>query len=134
MGHVGRVVVLGLTGKNFAAGMSGGIAYVLDEKGDFKTRCNQEMVKLYKLDDEAEIEEVRAMIRKHAEYTRSEKAWKVLALWEQMVPKFVKVYPNDYRRVIETQRRFKASGLSEEEAIMAAFEENAHDAARVGGK
>ncbi|MFO0964089.1 MAG: glutamate synthase large subunit [Gemmataceae bacterium] len=130
----GRVVVLGLTGKNFAAGMSGGIAYVLDEKGDFKTRCNQEMVKLYKLDDEAEIEEVRAMIRKHAEYTRSEKAWKVLALWEQMVPKFVKVYPNDYRRVIETQRRFKASGLSEEEAIMAAFEENAHDAARVGGK
>ncbi len=51
-----------------------------------------------------------------------------------MVPKFVKVYPNDYRRVIETQKRFKASGLSDEEAIMAAFEENAHDVARVGGK
>ena len=57
-----------------------------------------------------------------------------MALWEQMGPKFVKVYPNDYRRVIETQKRFKAQGLSEDEAIMAAFEENAHDLARAGGK
>ena len=58
----------------------------------------------------------------------------MLALWDEMVPKFVKVYPNDYRRVIETQKRFKESGLSDEEAIMAAFEENAHDTARAGGK
>jgi glutamate synthase (ferredoxin) len=130
----GRVVVLGPTGKNFAAGMSGGIAYVLDEAGDFHPRCNQEMVRLFELRDEDEIEEVRSMIKKHAEYTRSDRAWKVLALWEEMVPKFKKVYPNDYRRVIETQKKFKASGLSDEEAIMAAFEENAHDAARVGGK
>jgi glutamate synthase (ferredoxin) len=92
------------------------------------------MVKLFKLEDEEEIEIVRAMVHRHAEYTRSDRAWKVLALWETMVPKFVKVYPNDYRRVIETQKRYRASGLSEEEAIMAAFEENAHDAARVGGK
>jgi glutamate synthase (ferredoxin) len=130
----GRVVVLGPTGRNFAAGMSGGIAYVLDEAGDFPCRCNQEMVKLYPLDDPEEIEEVRRMVRRHAEHTKSERAWKILALWEAAVPKFVKVYPNDYRRVIETQKRFKASGLSEEEAIMAAFEENAHDLARVGGK
>jgi glutamate synthase (ferredoxin) len=130
----GRVVVLGATGRNFAAGMSGGIAYVLDEAGDFARRCNPEMVKLFPLDDPEEVEEVRGMVRRHAEHTKSERAWKVLALWEAMVPKFVKVYPNDYRRVIETQRRFKASGLSEEEAIMAAFEENAHDLARVGGK
>jgi glutamate synthase (ferredoxin) len=130
----GRVVVLGPTGRNFAAGMSGGIAYALDEQGDFPKKCNQEMVKLFKLDDEKEIELVRAMIRRHADYTKSDRAWKVLALWERMVSKFVKVYPNDYRRVIETQKRFKASGLSEEEAIMAAFEENAHDVARVGGK
>jgi glutamate synthase (ferredoxin) len=130
----GRVVVLGPTGKNFAAGMSGGIAYVLDEKGDFPGRCNQEMVKLYKLEDETELEEVRAMIRRHADYTKSEKAWKVLALWESYATKFVKVYPNDYRRVLETQKRFKAQGLAEDEAIMAAFEENAHDAMRVGGK
>jgi len=130
----GRVVVLGSTGKNFAAGMSGGIAYVLDEHGGFDRRCNKEMVKLYQLDDPDEIAELRAMIQRHAEYTRSERAWKVLGVWESMVPKFVKVYPNDYRRVIETQKRFKASGLSDEEAIMAAFEENAHDTMRVGGK
>ncbi len=130
----GNVVILGPTGRNFAAGMSGGIAYVLDENGDFPKKCNLEMVKLFKLEDEEEIERVRGMVRKHAEYTKSDRAWKVLALWDQMVPKFVKVYPNDYRRVIETQKRYKASGLSDEEAIMAAFEENAHDVARVGGK
>jgi glutamate synthase (NADPH) large chain len=130
----GRVVVLGPTGRNFAAGMSGGIAYVLDETGDFPRNCNMEMVKLFKLEDPEEIELVHGMIKRHAEYTRTERSWKVLALWEQMAPKFVKVYPNDYRRVIETQKRFKAQGLSEDEAIMAAFEENAHDLARAGGK
>ncbi len=130
----GRVVVLGPTGRNFAAGMSGGIAYVLDEAGTFKRNCNQEMVKLFRLEDEDEIEEVREMIRKHAEYTHSERSRQVLADWDDLVPRFVKVYPNDYRRVIETQKRFKASGLSEEEAVMAAFEENAHDLMRVGGK
>jgi glutamate synthase (ferredoxin) len=130
----GRVVILGPTGKNFAAGMSGGIAYVLDEAGDFRAKVNPEMVKTFHLEDEEEIELVRTMIKRHAEYTKSDRAWKVLALWEEMAPKFVKVFPNDYRRVIETQKRFKAQGLSEDEAIMAAFEENAHDAARVGGK
>jgi glutamate synthase (ferredoxin) len=130
----GRVVVLGPTGRNFAAGMSGGIAYVLDEAGTFSRNCNQEMVKLFRLDDDDEIEEVRQMIRKHAEYTGSERSRQVLADWDNLVPLFVKVYPNDYRRVIETQKRFKASGLSEEEAVMAAFEENAHDLMRVGGK
>jgi glutamate synthase (ferredoxin) len=130
----GRVVVLGSTGRNFAAGMSGGIAYVLDETGDFPRNCNQEMVKLYHLEDAEEIELVRSMIRKHAEYTASGRAWQVLALWDEMVPKFVKVYPNDYRRVIETQKQFKASGLSDEEAEMAAFGLNAQDLARAGGK
>ena len=67
----GRVVVLGPTGRNFAAGMSGGIAYVLDEAGDFERRCNQEMVDLEKLEDEAEIAEVADMIRRHADYTNS---------------------------------------------------------------
>jgi glutamate synthase (ferredoxin) len=130
----GRVVVLGPTGRNFAAGMSGGIAYVLDEAGDFPRRCNMEMVKLHKLDDATEIEQLQAMIRRHAEYTQSERAWKVLALWDDLVPKFVKVFPNDYRRVIEMQAKFKESGLSDDEAVMAAFEANAHDLARAGGK
>jgi glutamate synthase (ferredoxin) len=130
----GRVVVLGPTGRNFAAGMSGGIAYVLDEGGDFPRNCNQEMVKLFPLEGPEGVEEVRALVRKHAEYTSSERSWQVLAQWERLLPRFVKVYPNDYRRVIETQKRFKASGLSAEEAVMAAFEENAHDLARAGGK
>jgi glutamate synthase (ferredoxin) len=92
------------------------------------------MVKLYNLEDPEEIELVREMVRKHAEYTKSQRSWQVLALWEQVVLKFVKVYPNDYRRVIESLKRMKESGLSDEEAVMAAFEQNAHDAARAGGR
>ncbi len=130
----GRVVVLGPTGRNFAAGMSGGIAYVLDEAGDFRRNCNQEMVKLFTLEDPDEIELVRDMVQRHVQHTQSERGAKVLTRWEELVPKFVKVYPNDYRRVLETQKRFKEQGLSDEEAVMAAFEANAHDLARVGGK
>ena len=130
----GKVVVLGPTGKNFAAGMSGGIAYVLDETGRFPRNCNQEMVHLHPLEDEEEIAEVRSLIRKHAELTGSKRSQEVYERWPDFVGKFVKVYPNDYRRVIETQRRFKSLGLADEEAVMAAFEENAHDAARAGGK
>jgi len=130
----GKVVVIGPTGRNFAAGMSGGVAYVLDEAGDFPTRCNQEMVHLFPLDKEDEIELVRGMIRKHAEYTTSDRAWKVLALWDEMLPKFVKVYPNDYRRMLETLKDIKETGVSDEEAEMIAFGINAQDAARAGGK
>jgi glutamate synthase (ferredoxin) len=129
----GRVVVLGPTGRNFAAGMSGGIAYVLDERGDFASRCNKDMVQLCPLEEEDELEIVRGMIRRHAEYTRSGRAWSILSSWEAAVPRFVKLYPNDYRRMIEAQKRIRASGLSNEEAVMAAFDQNAHDLARVGG-
>jgi len=130
----GRVVILGQTGRNFAAGMSGGTAYILDETDDFPRHCNMEMVKLYRLDDKEEAEWVRGMIRKHAEYTRSDRAWKILALWEQMRPHFVKVYPNDYKRVIETLKKVKATGVSDDEAEMMAFDMNAKDLARAGGK
>jgi glutamate synthase (ferredoxin) len=130
----GRVIVLGPTGRNFAAGMSGGIAYVLDENGEFPTNCNMEMVKLYKLDDPDEIAALEGMIRRHAEYTRSQRAFKVLALWDEMTPKFVKVLPNDYKRALDAQKTMRERGMSEEEAVMAAFELNAKDVARVGGK
>lgn len=128
----GRIVVLGPTGRNFAAGMSGGIAYVLDESGDFHSRCNKDMVYLESMDEE-EIEEVEEMIRKHAEYTRSSRARKILAAWEEMVPRFVKVMPKDYKRMLQAMKRVKEAGLSGEEAIMAAFEENKRDLARVSG-
>jgi glutamate synthase (NADPH/NADH) large chain len=129
----GRVVVLGSTGRNFAAGMSGGVAYVLDEVGDFPSRCNQEMVDLERLADDAEIREVEAMIRKHAEYTNSELAWRILGDWDRKLPKFVKVIPKDYKRMLEAFERVKADGLSGEEAVMAAFEQNKNDLARVTG-
>lgn len=129
----GKVVVLGATGRNFAAGMSGGIAYVLDEKGDFATRCNTQMADLEKLEEPEEIAEVRQMIEKHAKYTNSEKAAKVLANWDEMVPKFVKVMPRDYKRVLQALKEAIASGLSGDEALAAAFERNARDVARIGG-
>jgi len=129
----GRVVVLGRTGRNFAAGMSGGIAYVLDEAGDFPARCNPAMVFLERLEDEAEIHQVYDMVLRHAEYTGSQKARRVLAGWDQMVGKFVKVMPKDYKRVLEAFDSVKARGVSDEEAYMIAFDINKMDLARVGG-
>ena len=74
-----------------------------------------------------------ALVRRYAEYTSSPRASRLLAFWDETVPRFVKIYPNDYRRVIETQKKFRKSGMSEDEVIMLAFEQNAGDAARVGG-
>ncbi|HEY9826233.1 MAG TPA: glutamate synthase-related protein, partial [Stenomitos sp.] len=129
----GKVVVLGKTGRNFAAGMSGGVAYVLDETGDFKTRCNTQMVGLESLEDTEEIEDLRHMIQRHADYTGSQKAAEVLSNWSEMVPKFVKVMPKDYKRVLQAIADAIASGLSGDDALTAAFEENARDVARIGG-
>ncbi|MFN8490489.1 MAG: glutamate synthase large subunit [Caldilineaceae bacterium] len=130
----GRVVVLGRTGRNFAAGMSGGIAYVLDWEGNFTNHCNKEMVELETLTDANEMNEVKAMIQKHADYTNSELAWRVLIRWEELLPKFVKVMPKDYKRMLEAFNRVQEQGLSGDEAVMAAFESNKSDvAARVGG-
>ncbi len=129
----GKVTVLGATGRNFAAGMSGGIAYVLDVQGDFAKRCNQQMVALEKLQSPEEISDVRAMIERHVKFTGSKRGEQILKLWNEMVPKFVKVLPKDYKRVLEAIERVKSQGLSGEQAIMAAFEANARDLSRVGG-
>ena len=129
----GRVVVIGPTGRNFAAGMSGGVAYVLDEAGDFPMRCNKQNLALDRLDDPEEISELRQMVQRHADYTHSKLAQRVLADWDQMTSKFVKVLPNDYNRMLKAIKRAESSGLSGEDALMAAFQENAKDLARVGG-
>jgi glutamate synthase (ferredoxin) len=129
----GHVVVIGPTGRNFAAGMSGGVAYVLDEAGDFPRRCNQQMVGLEKLEDREEIEYVRNLIQRHAEYTRSQRALRLLVLWEEYVGKFVKVMPKDYKRVLQAMKLVTESGLTGDEAWMAAFEANVRDLARIGG-
>ena len=129
----GRVVVLGPTGRNFAAGMSGGVAYVLDERGIFARDVNRQMVGVGKLDNPVEIAEVRAMIERHLAYTQSTRARQVLDAWDQSVPRFVKVLPRDYQRMLACIERAHSQGLSGDEAIMAAFEENARDLSRVGG-
>ena len=129
----GRVVVLGTTGRNFAAGMSGGTAYVLDEAGDFASRSNTQMVGLEKLETKAEIEALRLLIEKHYDYTKSPRARQVLDTWAASVPKFVKVLPKDYKRMLACIEKAQAQGLTGDEAIMAAFEENARDLSRVGG-
>src|SRR5947207_2904061 len=129
----GRVVVLGATGRNFAAGMSGGIAYVLDVTGDFPSRCNLAMVGLEKLEDPREVNDVRALVERHVRYTGSDRGRYILELWEDMVPKFVKVMPKDYQRVLSALKKANESGLSGDDAITAAFEENARDVARIGG-
>ena len=107
----GRVVVLGPTGRNFAAGMSGGIAYVLDETGDFAIRCNQEMVDLEPVVEQEDLDELRQMIEEHYRYTGSANARRVLDAWEKTLPRFVKVYPKDFRRVMEAQKRRQLEGV-----------------------
>jgi glutamate synthase (ferredoxin) len=128
----GRVVVIGGTGRNFAAGMSGGIAFVFDQDGTFKNHCNFETVSLERL-TERDLQEVEEMLKRHAVYTRSTCAWRLLALWQETAPKFVKVMPKDYRRVLEALEEAEAKGLIGDDALMAAFEANKNDAARVSG-
>ena len=120
----GKVVVLGKTGRNFAAGMSGGTAYILDEAGDFASRCNMELVGLEKLTDADEIEEVWKLIQRHQTYTKSARAAAVLADWANLTGKFVKVMPQDYKRVLLSLKKVQSQGLTGDEAVMAAFEEN----------
>lgn len=127
----GRVVVLGPTGRNFAAGMSGGIAYVLDENGDFKQRCNLGMVSLESLEDGEEIREVRNMIKKHAGYTNSSVAWRVLSHWDEMVHRFVKVMPEDYKRILNSNKGMKEYGMTEEKTARAILQKNIFDKTRV---
>jgi glutamate synthase (ferredoxin) len=91
------------------------------------------MVGLSKLTDRDEIEELRQIIARHGDATKSTRAWKILAGWDKFAPKFVKVLPKDYARVQAALQRAKAAGLTGEEAAAAAFEENVKDVARVGG-
>jgi glutamate synthase domain-containing protein 3 len=104
----GHVVVLGPTGRNFAAGMSGGIAYVLDEEGVFPSRVNPETVDLDPLDAE-DLELIQRLLRNHFRYTRSKRADDVLRKWETLASRFVKVFPRDYKRAL-TERIQAESG------------------------
>jgi glutamate synthase (ferredoxin) len=114
----GRVVVIGRAGRNFAAGMSGGVAYVLDEAGDFARRCNSGMVDLEPLVLDEDVEEVRDLLRRHVRYTQSAVAEKLLANWEAVQPRFVKVMPKDYKRALAAMKRAREQGIPWEQAVM----------------
>ena len=105
----GVAVVLGSTGRNFAAGMSGGIAYVLDEDGKFPVRCNQTMVDLERVEDDEDITILRRLIERHLACTGSAAARRVLDRWDEMLTRFVKVFPKDFRQALtqmdEEERR-----------------------------
>jgi glutamate synthase (ferredoxin) len=121
----GRVVVLGRTGKNFAAGMSGGIAYVLDEERDFYRRLNKSMVRLEGVTDKHDIQELRNMMEAHVEATGSPKGRRILNDFERYLPLFKKVIPVDYDRMLRSIARAEARGLNREQAELEAFYESA---------
>lgn len=120
----GQVIVLGETGRNFAAGMSGGVAYVLDENDTFQNHLNAEMVNLYKLveAEDSEIADVKAEIEKHVQYTGSERGKAILADWDKFLPQFVKVLPRDYERMLNCFKEVEEQGLTGDDAALAAFE------------
>jgi glutamate synthase (ferredoxin) len=113
--------------------MSGGVAYVLDEQGEFESRINMAMVEVERVEDAEEARALQDLLRRHHEYTASGVAERVLDAWPTMLPKFVRVIPKDYKRVLACIKRAHDQGLSGDEAIMAAFEENSRDLSRVGG-
>jgi glutamate synthase (ferredoxin) len=123
----GLVLCLGKTGRNFGAGMSGGVAYIYDEAGDFvSTKLNTEMVKTYPLVecDDKEIDEVKSLISRHVEYTHSPRGSELLNDWRLAAEKFVKIMPEDYERVLFALKKAEDRGLEGDDAIQAAFEEN----------
>jgi glutamate synthase domain-containing protein 3 len=107
----GRAAILGRTGRNFAAGMSGGIAYVWDLDGTFEPRCNKGLVDLKALHEES-IPELREMIEKHFTYTGSPVAKKILDTWSDSLRKFVRVMPRDYARVLRAQNAIEQEKMS----------------------
>ena len=124
----GRVVVIGPVGRNFAAGMSGGVAYVLDEKGVFPGLCNLEMVDLEPLVDDEDVAEVRGLVEAHVRHTGSDRGEYVLARWDELQDAFVKVMPVDYRRALQEM----AARAAEEAKTNGHAVETAHEAVPVG--
>lgn len=117
----GRVAILGKVGKNFAAGMSGGVAYVYDKNAELDKKCNKSLVLLEQLSEGEDIDELKQMIEKHLEYTGSQTARAILENWDEELKHFVKVIPEAYKEMVTEIKRCKAQGLSEEDAVMDAF-------------
>ena len=117
----GRVVVLGKTGKNFAAGMSGGIAYVLDEDSSLYMKLNKELVSIGGVTEKYDVEELKGIITEHVKATGSPKGQEVLNNFEEYLPKFKKVLPNDYAKMMQAIFLMEEKGMSPEQAKIEAF-------------
>lgn len=120
----GRVVVLGKTGKNFAAGMSGGIAYILDEDNDLYTRLNKEMISSSEITNKYDVQELKQMITDHVRETGSAKGQEILEHFGEYLPKFKKIIPHDYERMLRTIAQMEEKGLNAEQAQIEAFYAN----------
>ena len=120
----GRVAVIGKTGKNFAAGMSGGVAYVLDEDRDLYTKLNKSMVLIQEVTDKYDVLELKGMIEDHVAYTNSVKGKEILNNFGEYLPKFKKIIPRDYQRMLMTIVQMEEKGLSSEQAQIEAFYAN----------
>ena len=117
----GKVVILGSTGKNFAAGMSGGVAYVLDEHHHLYKRLNKELVECSELSEQKDIDELRTLIQEHVDATGSEKGRQILDSFSEFLPKFKKIIPHDYRIITEAIAEGERNGLDEDSAKIEAF-------------
>ena len=120
----GRVVVLGHTGRNFAAGMSGGVAYVLDEGRDFYLRLNKALVSMELVTEQHDITELKSLIQAHADATGSPKAKRILDDFDAWLPKFKKILPHDYDRMLRTIAQYEERGMNREQAQVEAFYAN----------
>ena len=117
----GCVVVLGPTGKNFAAGMSGGIAYILDEDNKLYLNLNKELISSEEVTDKYDVLELKQMIQKHVAYTNSEKGKHILDNFSEYLPKFKKIMPHDYKKMLNQIVQMEEKGLSSEQAQIEAF-------------
>ena len=120
----GRVVVLGKTGKNFAAGMSGGIAYVLDEDSHLYRNLNKSMISIERVENKYDIQELKELIEEHVEATGSERGRMILDNFDDYLPKFKKIIPHDYKKMIALATKLEEKGMSSEQAQIEAFYES----------
>ena len=119
----GRVVILGPTGKNFAAGMSGGIAYVLDEHNTLYKNLNKAMISIEPVESKADVHELKSLIEEHTACTGSSRGKEILEDFENYLPKFKKIIPDDYKRMLSLSMKLEEQGMTSEQAQMEAFTE-----------
>ncbi len=120
-------MILGSVGKNFAAGMSGGIAYVLDEQSNLYTKTNKNMVSIEKVTSKYDVQELKTMIKEHVAYTNSTKGKQILDNFKEYLPQFKKIIPNDYKRMLSAIVKMEEKGLSSRQAQIEAFYMNKQD-------